>query len=195
MRAVPPLEGLCYRNVRSALSVERRGQLLEERATKCILRGCIYTPFGGGRGFLRAPPTYTLAPHVRLPGNLQIIASRRRGRTLNGILACFPDGATIRITCPADYCCLTSPVTFCAPPWPFALVHPQQGGSQVQRICWAAGDCDIRLRVTAVSGRAPFEHSPRHSQASPLAQLDQAVPARQPDPSRCAHGQSCRPRT
>jgi hypothetical protein len=36
----PPLDGLCYREVRRALSVERRGQLLEERGTKCRLRGC-----------------------------------------------------------------------------------------------------------------------------------------------------------
>ena len=35
-----------------------------------------------------------------------MIASRRRTE-LNGILACFPDGATIRITYPAAYCRIT----------------------------------------------------------------------------------------
>jgi hypothetical protein len=40
VRAVPPLDELGYRDVRRELSIERRGQLLEERATKCILRGC-----------------------------------------------------------------------------------------------------------------------------------------------------------
>jgi hypothetical protein len=67
----------------------------------------IYTLFGGRRrrGFPRAPLTYTLASHVRLPGGLQMIASS--SAELNGILACFRDGATSRITYPAAYCCLT----------------------------------------------------------------------------------------
>ncbi len=34
MRAVPPLDGVRYRDVRRELSGERRGQLLKERATK-----------------------------------------------------------------------------------------------------------------------------------------------------------------
>ena len=54
-----------------------------------------------------APLTYTLAPHVWLPGGLQMIASSRRTE-LNGILAYFPDGAMIRITYPAAYCRLTA---------------------------------------------------------------------------------------
>jgi len=66
----------------------------------------MYSSLDGRRGgFPQAPLTYTLAPHVRLPGGLQMIASSRCTE-LNGIPACFPDGATIRITYPAAYCCL-----------------------------------------------------------------------------------------
>lgn len=62
--------------------------------------------------FPRALLTYTLAPHVRLPGGLQMIASRAGARAgLNGILAFIPDGATIRITYPATYCRLTTAIS------------------------------------------------------------------------------------
>jgi hypothetical protein len=72
-------------------------------------RGCFLVNLHSTRWqtrFPRAPLTYTLAPHVRLPGGPQMIASRRRAE-LNGILARFPDGATIRITYEAAYCGLT----------------------------------------------------------------------------------------
>ncbi len=56
--------------------------------------GVIYTPLIGRSGFLRAPPTYTLAPHARLPGGLKIIASSWRTE-LNRILTHFPGVAMI----------------------------------------------------------------------------------------------------
>jgi len=43
-----------------------------------------------------------------------MIASRRRAE-LNDILACFPDGATNRITYPAAYCPLTVAFSGAAP--------------------------------------------------------------------------------
>jgi len=65
-----PLHGLCYRDVRRELSIERRGQHLEERATKCRLRGCNLHSTRWQTRFPRAPLTYSLAPHVQLPGGL-----------------------------------------------------------------------------------------------------------------------------
>jgi hypothetical protein len=72
-----------------------------------MLRGCNLHPTRWRTWFLRAPLPYTLTPHVRLPGALQMVASSRRTE-LNGILACLPDGATIRITYEAAYCRLTT---------------------------------------------------------------------------------------
>lgn len=100
MSAVPPLDGLCYRDVRRELSVERRGQLLEERATKCRLWGC------------------NLQPHPtlwRLTFSSQDASrwSLRAGAELNGIQTCFPDEAAIRITIEATYYCLTKQLTGC----------------------------------------------------------------------------------
>jgi hypothetical protein len=105
VRAAPPLDGLCYRDVRRELSVEMRVQLLE-RATKCTLRGCNLHSTRWQERFPRVHITNLHSGASRGAGGLQMVASRRRAE-LNGILACFPDGATIRITYPAAYCRLT----------------------------------------------------------------------------------------
>lgn len=65
--------------------------------------GVIFTPLRGGceRDFPQAPLTYALAPHVRLPGGLQMIASSRR-TALNGILTFIPDGGDDPNHMPSD---------------------------------------------------------------------------------------------
>jgi len=85
---VPPLDGLCYRDVRRELSIERRGQLLEERATKCILRGCNLHPTRWQTRFPRSNTHPHSGASLRVPGGLQMVASSRRTE-LNGILARF----------------------------------------------------------------------------------------------------------
>jgi hypothetical protein len=75
----------------------------------CGFRGGNLHPTPWQTRFPRAPLTYTLAPHVRPLGGLQMVASSRHTE-LNGILARFPDGATIRITYEAAYCCPTCSV-------------------------------------------------------------------------------------
>ncbi len=44
-----------------------------------------------GGAVQQTPLTYFLMPHVRLPGDLQMVTSSMRTER-NGILACFPDG-------------------------------------------------------------------------------------------------------
>ncbi len=73
---------------------------------QCRLRGCNLHPTRWQKRFLRAPPGYTLAPHVRLPRGLKTIASSSRTE-LNRDLTHFPDAAMIRITFEAAYCGLT----------------------------------------------------------------------------------------
>ncbi len=74
--------------------------------TNANFRGCNLHPTRWQKRFLQAPPTYTLVPHAWLPEGLKMIASSWRTE-LNRVLACLPDGATIRITYEAAYCRLT----------------------------------------------------------------------------------------
>jgi hypothetical protein len=70
------------------------------------LRGCNRALHSVATRLSHVPLTYTLAPHARLPGRLQMIASRRRTE-LDGTLARRPDGVAIRITSPTAYCRIT----------------------------------------------------------------------------------------
>ncbi len=64
-------------------------------SSRCRFRGCNLHPTRWQTGgYPRAPLTYTLAPHVPLQGGLQMIAPTAVRSEFNGILACFPDGAT-----------------------------------------------------------------------------------------------------
>ncbi len=82
-----------------------RFQLIFGRS-KCRLRGCNLQSTWWETRSLRAPLTYTVAPHVRLPGGLQMLGLSNRTE-FNRILTHFPDVPTIRITCEAEYRDLT----------------------------------------------------------------------------------------